>query len=69
MAGQQGSLIDPALSLAFSMYSNKGVFALLLGSGASRSARIPTGWEIMMDLIRNRQKLSWTSTLKTILGR
>jgi hypothetical protein len=52
MAGQQGSLIDPALSLAFSMYSNKGVFALLLGSGASRSARIPTGWEIMMDLIR-----------------
>jgi SIR2-like domain len=46
------SLIDPALSLAFSMYSNKGVFALLLGSGVSRSAQIPTGWEVMIDLIQ-----------------
>ena len=52
MAGQHGSLIDPALSLAFSLFSNKGVFALLIGSGVSRSARIPTGWEIMIDLIR-----------------
>jgi hypothetical protein len=43
---------DPLLSLAFSVYSNKGVFALLLGSGTSRSARIPTGWEIVVDLIR-----------------
>jgi SIR2-like domain len=52
MPGQQSSLIDPALSLALSMYSNKGVFALLLGSGVSRSARIPTGWEIVIDLIQ-----------------
>jgi len=45
-------MIDPILSLAFSMYSNKGVYALLLGSGISRAAGIPTGWEVTLDLIR-----------------
>ena len=38
--------------LAFSVFENKGVFALLLGSGLSRSAEIPTGWEITTDLVR-----------------
>jgi hypothetical protein len=38
--------------LSFSVYSNKGAFALLLGSGVSRPAGIPTGWEIALDLIR-----------------
>jgi hypothetical protein len=38
--------------LAFSLLENKGVFAVLLGSGASRAAGIPTGWEITLDLIR-----------------
>jgi len=50
-------MIDPILSLAFSMYSNKGVYALLLGSGLSRSAGIPTGWEIVLDLIRRLARL------------
>ena len=43
---------DPLTQLAFSVYENKGVFALLLGSGLSRAAAIPTGWEITLDLIR-----------------
>jgi len=43
---------DPAIQLAFSIRENKGVFAVLLGSGLSRSAGIPTGWEITLDLIR-----------------
>lgn len=43
---------DPITQLAFSVYENKGVFALLLGSGLSRAAEIPTGWEITLDLIR-----------------
>lgn len=43
--------IDPVLSLAFSMHSSKGVYALLLGSGISRPAGIPTGWEVMEDLV------------------
>jgi hypothetical protein len=38
--------------LAFSVFENRGVFALLLGSGLSRAAEIPTGWEITIDLIR-----------------
>ena len=45
-------MIDPLLSLAFAMQSNKGVYALLLGSGVSRAAEIPTGWEIVLDLVR-----------------
>lgn len=38
--------------LAFSMVENPGVYALLLGSGVSRAASIPTGWEITLDLTR-----------------
>jgi hypothetical protein len=45
-------MIDPILSLAVSVYHNKGVYALLLGSGISRSSGVPTGWEIVLDLIR-----------------
>lgn len=45
------SMIDPIQSLSFSIQSNPGVYALLLGSGISRSAGIPTGWEIVMDLL------------------
>ncbi|ENB9666106.1 MULTISPECIES: SIR2 family protein [Pseudomonas] len=43
---------DPTTQLAFSAYENKGVYALLLGSGVSRSAGIPTGWEITMELVK-----------------
>ncbi|HCG39382.1 MAG TPA: hypothetical protein DEW09_09940 [Pseudomonas sp.] len=43
---------DPTTQLAFSVHENKGVFAVLLGSGLSRSAEIPTGWEITLDLVR-----------------
>jgi hypothetical protein len=45
-------MIDPIISLAFSIHSNPGVYVLLLGSGVSRSAGIPTGWEVTLDLIR-----------------
>lgn len=43
---------DPLTQLAFSVYENKGVFAVFLGSGISRAAEIPTGWDITLDLIR-----------------
>jgi hypothetical protein len=43
---------DPTTQLAFSVYENKGVYAVLLGSGVSRSAGIPTGWEITMELVK-----------------
>lgn len=45
-------MIDPIHSLAFSVQANPGVYAVLLGSGISRSAQIPTGWEITLDLVR-----------------
>lgn len=45
-------MIDPLVSLAFGLHSRKGAYAVLLGSGVSRSAGIPTGWEITLDLVR-----------------
>jgi len=50
-------MIDPMVSLAFAVYSNKGAYALLLGSGISRASGIPTGWEVVLDLIRKVAKL------------
>ncbi len=49
--------IDPVHSLAFSIQANPGVYAVLVGSGVSRAAKIPTGWEITLDLIRKLAKL------------
>jgi hypothetical protein len=46
-------MADEILSLAVSMQSNPGVYALLLGSGTSSSAGMPTGWHVVEDLIRN----------------
>ena len=51
-------MIDPILSLAFSVHSNKGIYALLLGSGISRPAGIPTGWEVVEDLIHKIASMS-----------
>jgi hypothetical protein len=50
-------MIDPLTSVAFAIHSNKGAYALLLGSGLSRAAGIPTGWEIVLDLVRKVARL------------
>lgn len=44
--------IERLTTLAFSMYTNKGAYALLLGAGISHSAHIPSGWEIEDKLIK-----------------
>jgi len=49
--------IDPITSLVLGMQAKKGIYALLLGSGVSMSAKIPTGWDILMDLISDVYKL------------
>src|SRR5687768_8962722 len=49
--------MDAALSLAFSMHKNPGVYALLLGSGISRSVGMPTGWEVTQDILRQLKEL------------
>ena len=51
-------MIDPIHSLAFSIQANPGVYAVLVGSGISRAAQIPTGWEITLNLVRNLANLS-----------
>lgn len=45
-------MLDPITSAAFAIHNAKGVYALLLGSGISRAAQVPTGWEVTLDLIR-----------------
>lgn len=45
-------MVDKDMALTFSVRNNPGVYALLVGSGVSRGAEIPTGWEVIEDLIR-----------------
>ena len=45
-------MIDSIHSLAFSIQAKPGIYAVLVGSGISRTAGIPTGWEVTLDLIR-----------------
>ena len=59
---------EPVLKLAMSMHANPGVYALLIGSGVSKAAGIPTGWEIVLDLIRKvayMERVKPTSNLET----
>ena len=44
-------MIDPQVSLAFALHSNRGAHAVLVGSGVSVGAGIPTGWQVVLDLI------------------
>ncbi|MYE32170.1 MAG: hypothetical protein F4X80_05875 [Chloroflexi bacterium] len=39
------------MNLAIAMAAGPGQYALLLGSGVSRSAGVPTGWEVTLDLV------------------
>lgn len=57
MKGRMSLDNKPILKISMSMHSNPGVYALLLGSGISRSSGIPTGWEIVLDLIKKLAKL------------
>ncbi|MFK4066272.1 SIR2 family protein [Streptomyces sp. NPDC029674] len=43
--------LDPMVSLAMCVHAGPGVYALLLGAGMSRAAGVPTGWEIVTDLV------------------
>ena len=48
----------PALdALALSLHHAPGVYALLVGSGLSSAAGIPTGWQITLDLIEKIKSL------------
>lgn len=40
------------MALATGVHASPGVYALLLGSGLSTAASIPTGWQVVVDLVR-----------------
>jgi hypothetical protein len=42
--------IKPETAMAVAIQASKGVYACLIGSGVSRAAEIPTGWEVIQDL-------------------
>lgn len=44
--------IDTFSTLVMSVFSKKGVYALLLGSGISLQAKIMSGWKVTEDLIK-----------------
>ena len=44
-------MVDPTVRLALALHSNRGAYAALLGSGISAAAGVPTGWQIVSDLI------------------
>jgi hypothetical protein len=47
-----GRALDPMVALATGVHACPGVYALLLGSGVSTAAGIPTGWQVVVDLVR-----------------
>lgn len=55
------SLLDPQLSLAISVHTRPGLHSLLLGSGISRAAGIPTGAQLLQRLVHRMAALSSTS--------
>ncbi len=55
-------MMDPILSLGHSIQTSPNVYAFLLGSGISRSAGIPTGWEVTLNLVERIAALSAEDT-------
>lgn len=47
-----GKPIDLFSTLVMSVFNNKGVYALLLGSGISLPAKVMSGWKVTEDLIK-----------------
>ena len=53
LAMTPGPGIDPMAALASSMHASRGLYAMLVGSGVSRSAGQPSAWEILEALIKS----------------
>lgn len=49
---QVKNVLDPRVSLVTALHSSPGVYALLIGSGVSTGAGIPTGWGVLRELAR-----------------
>lgn len=44
--------VDSRVALATALHAAPGVYAVLVGSGMSSAAGVPTGWQVVQDLIR-----------------
>ena len=53
---------DQLLTVAFSLHSNPGAYALLLGAGVSASSGIPTAWGVLEDLVGRAAELRGADT-------
>jgi hypothetical protein len=51
LGGAAGAVTELTINLALSLAANPGAYVLLLGSGVSRAAGTPTGWEVVEELI------------------
>ncbi|HEV2890380.1 MAG TPA: SIR2 family protein [Frankiaceae bacterium] len=52
MAADPVNALDPRIALATGVYAKPGVYALLIGSGVSTGAGIPTAWGVVRELVR-----------------
>lgn len=50
-------MIDSTVRISLALDANKGAYAVLLGSGVSAAAGIPTGWQIVSDLVTKVARL------------
>lgn len=55
-------MIDPIIPLAVAVAEGRGTYALLLGSGVSRDAQIPTGSDIFWDTLGNLRHMQALDT-------
>lgn len=49
---------DAALTAAFSLASNPGAYALLIGAGVSKGAGLPTAWDVLNSLCAQAAELA-----------
>jgi hypothetical protein len=54
--------LDPIVSLSVALAEAPGTCAFLLGSGVSRDAGVPTGFEVMREGLRRLHQIETTST-------
>ncbi|MGB4201545.1 MAG: hypothetical protein WBK65_09130, partial [Thermotogota bacterium] len=55
-------MIDVTLKIALTVRNNPGKFALLIGSGLSQSAGIPTGVEVVRSILSELARASGVDT-------
>jgi SIR2-like domain len=62
------SLDDALLTLAFSIKSNPGAYALLIGAGVSAGSGVKTAWGVLEDLVGRVAQLAGTDDVTEPIG-